>query len=283
MRISIICPLYNGEKYIENLHKSLKEQEKVDILSIQYVLTETEDNSEELLKKLGCNYKKISRKEFSHSKTREEAAFDAEGDILVFITQDILIKDKLWLYKLTEPIVEGKCEATFSRQICDNETIEKYIREKNYPKESRLVSKESIEELGFLTFFFSDASSAIKKSVFMELNGYDEKRLPTNEDMYIAYKIIQNGYRIRYCAESQVIHSHKFTLKQLYTRYYITGVFLKQNDYLLSYKANKAGMGLLRYVVKRAFEEGNYKVLLNLIPNFAARFLGSYFGKRSVK
>lgn len=283
MRISIICPLYNGEKYIENLHKSLKEQEKVDILSIQYVLTDTEDNSEELLKKLGCNYKKISKKEFSHSKTREEAAFAAKGDILVFITQDILIKDKLWLYKLTEPIVEGKCEATFSRQICDNETIEKYIREKNYPSESRLVSRESIKELGFLTFFFSDASSAIKKSVFMELNGYDQKRLPTNEDMYIAYKIIQNGYRIRYCAESQVIHSHKFTLKQLYTRYYITGVFLKHNDYLLSYKANKAGVGLLRYVVKRAFQEGNYKVLLNLIPNFAARFLGSYFGKRSVK
>jgi rhamnosyltransferase len=283
MNISIICPLYNGEKYIENLHSMLLKQEKVDLCSIDYILTETKDNSEEILKSIGASYKKIGPSEFSHSKTREEAVYNAAGDIVVLITQDILIKDCVWLYNLTNPIANGECEAAFSRQICDNSTIEKYIREKNYPKESRIVSKESIDKLGLITFFYSDASSAIKKEVFEELKGYDGKRLIINEDMYIAYKIIMKGYRIKYCADSQVVHSHKFTLKQLYDRYYDTGIFMKENSHFLSYRGNESGMKLLKYVLKRAMEEMNLPVLINVIPNFAARFLGQYFGKRSVK
>lgn len=283
MKISIICPLYKGEEYIEKLHKNINAQENVDICSIKYILTESKDKSEEILRRLKCDYKKIKPEEFSHSKTREDEAMVAPGEILVFITQDIIIKNNLWLYNLVKHIEDGSCEAAFSKQICDNNSLEKYVREKNYEQQSRLVSKESISKLGFRTFFFSDASSAIKKDIFVKLNGYDNKIMPTNEDMYIAYKLITNGYRIRYCSESEVIHSHTFTLKQLYKRYYDTGIFLKQNDYLLKYKANKTGMGLLGYVLKRAIEEKNFKVLVNVIPNFTARYLGNFFGKRSVK
>lgn len=283
MKISVICPLYNGEDYIKNLNTSLLKQKGVEFASIEYILTEGKDNSEEVLKALNCNYKKIKAHEFSHSRTREEAAFRAKGDILVFITQDIIIIDDLWLSKLVKPIIEGQCVATFSRQICDNNTIEKYTREKNYPEESRIVCKDNIKELGIRTFFFSDAASAIKKEVFEELEGYDNKHLLTNEDMYIAYKMINKGYKIRYTSEAEVIHSHEFTLKELYKRYYDTGIFLKQNSYLLEHKANKAGMGLLAYVLKRAVEEKNIGVLINVIPNFAARYLGDFFGRRSVK
>ena len=34
MTIDIICPLYKAEKYIENLHKSLLMQEKVEVKNI---------------------------------------------------------------------------------------------------------------------------------------------------------------------------------------------------------------------------------------------------------
>ena len=52
MSIDIICPLYNAEKYIEKLDKSIKKQENVNINKIRYILTESKDNTEELLKKL---------------------------------------------------------------------------------------------------------------------------------------------------------------------------------------------------------------------------------------
>jgi len=283
MKVSIICPVYNGECFLEGLHDSLMKQKNVQISSIEYVMTEGEDNTEEVLKKLDCKYIKIKKSEFSHSITREEASFRADGEILVFITQDIKIEDDLWLYYLITPIIEGKCVASFSRQVCIDKTIEKYVREKNYPLEARIKSIDDIDELGIKTFYFSDASSAIRKDIFVELKGYDNKNLLTNEDMYIAYKIIMAGYKIRYSPESWVIHSHNLTMKEQYKRYYDTGIFLGENSYMLDYNAKKAGMGLLEYVVKRSLKEKNYKAFINIIPNFGARYLGDFFGKRKGK
>ena len=111
------------------------------------------------------------------------------------------------------------------------------------------------------------------------MNGYDNKDLPISEDMYVAYKIIQNGYRIKYCAKSEVVHYHNFSLKEQYDRYRLTGKFFKQNSYLDNYGTNKSGGGLAKYILKRAIEEKNIKVLLNFIPNMAARFIGMKVGK----
>jgi len=50
MTIDIICPLYQAENYIEKLHKSLLKQKNVKINNIQYILTRSKDDSEEILK-----------------------------------------------------------------------------------------------------------------------------------------------------------------------------------------------------------------------------------------
>lgn len=279
MNIDIICPLYNAENDIERLDKSLKQQENVKINKIRYVLTECKDKTEEKLKKLNIEYKKIKKEDFSHSLTREKEAFESDSDIVVFVTQDVIIEKKDWLFNLTKDIISGEVDACYSRQICTNNTIEKYTRECNYPKESKIVSKEDIEKLGLKTFFFSDASSAIKRETFVKLNGYDHKNLIISEDMYIAYKLITNGYKIKYCADSEVIHSHVFTLKQYYNRYKDTGKFFKENSYLNNYKVNQAGGNMAKYILKRAWQEKNWGVLVKYIPNMAARFIGMKVGK----
>ena len=279
MNIDIICPLYNAENDIERLDKSLKQQENVKINKIRYVLTECKDKTEEKLKKLNIEYKKIKKEDFSHSLTREKEAFESDSDIVVFVTQDVIIEKKDWLFNLTKDIISGEVDACYSRQICTNNTIEKYTRECNYPKESKIVSKEDIEKLGLKTFFFSDASSAIKRETFVKLNGYDHKNLIISEDMYIAYKLITNGYKIKYCADSEVIHSHVFTLKQYYNRYKDTGKFFKENSYLNNYKVNQAGGNMAKYILKRAWQDKNWGVLLKYIPNMAARFIGMKVGK----
>ncbi|CAI3549379.1 glycosyltransferase family 2 protein [Clostridium neonatale] len=283
MRISIICPIYNGQKYIENLNSSiLKQKLNTDfILEILYVVTKSIDESENILKKLNCNYTLIEPKDFSHSKTREMMAEKATGDIIVFISQDIKIKNNIWLKNLITPIINGECEASFSRQICENNSIEKYTREKNYPEVSRIVSKEDIEKYGLLTFFYSDASSAVRTKIYRELNAYDGKDMPTNEDMYFAHKLIHVGYRIKYCADSEIYHSHEFTFRQLYNRYYDTGIFFKQNPYFKKYKGNESGFALAKYVFKRSLKEKIIKVLLNLLPNFGIRFIAKFLGERS--
>lgn len=279
MTIDIICPLYNAENDIENLHKSLLMQKNVEINKIRYILTESKDNTEKKLNDLKIEFQKIQKEEFSHSLTREKAAFESNADIVVFVTQDVKIKRDDWLYYLTKDIADGTVDACYSRQLCDNNTIEKYTRECNYPEVSKVVSKDDIEKLGLKTFFFSDAASAIKRETFVKLNGYDHKNLVISEDMYIAYKLITNGYKIKYCAESEVVHSHQFTLKQYYNRYKDTGKFFKENSYLNNYKVNQAGGSMAIYILKRALQDKNWSVLVKYIPNMAARFIGMKMGK----
>lgn len=280
MTIDIICPLYKAERYILSLHSSLLKQKRVKINDIHYILTKSSDNSESLLKENGYHYDVIEKSEFSHSLVRENAAMKSKADILVFITQDVVIESDMWLYYLTKNIIDGKCEAAYSRQITKYNNIEKYTREKNYPDKSYMVSKDDLDRLGLRTFFFSDASSAIKTSIFKKLNGYDGKNLPINEDMYFAYKLIMNDYTISYEAESIVYHSHKFKLKELYDRYKLTGKFMKENDYLDQYGTTKTGGGLAKYIFKRAIQEFNIKVLFRFPFDMGARWFGMKVGKK---
>ena len=234
----------------------------------------------EHLKKLKCNYKKIKPSEFSHSLTREKAALRSRADIIVFVTQDIEIINNDWLKNLVNPIIKGEAEACYSRQLTKYENIEKYTRESNYPEKSMIKSKEDIKKIGLKTFFFSDASSAIKTEVFKELKGYDGKNLPTNEDMYIAYKLITNGYKIKYCADSIVYHSHKFTLKEIYKRYKLTGQFFKENKYLDEYGTNGSGASLAKYILKRIIQERKFLLLFRYPFDMGARFIGMKVGKK---
>ena len=280
MTIDVICPLYNAEEYIVNMYRSLKKQEDVDIHKIKFILTESKDKSEEILKENNIEYELIKREEFSHSLTREKAAMESESDIIVFITQDVIIEDKNWLYNLTKNIGKNKIAAAYSRQITKYNNIEKYTRECNYPEKSFTVSKNDINNLGLKTFFFSDASGALDAKVFKKLKGYDAKKLPISEDMYYAYKLITNGYKINYEADSIVYRSHKFTLKQLYDRYKLTGKFFKENSYLDQYGTNDSGIKLAKYTLQRSIKEGNIKSLFRWLPDMVARYLGMKAGKK---
>lgn len=279
-KVDIICPLYNAQNYIEGLHNSLLNQKKVTINKFRYVLTESSDSTEAFLKEHDINYRKIDKTAFSHSLTRENEALESDADVLVFITQDIVIENELWLYNLVKDIDDTDIVATYSRQLTKFNNLEKYTRESNYPENDIIKSKDDIEQMGLKTFFFSDATSAISSKVFKELNGYDHKKLPISEDMYIAYKIIMNGYKIKYCSESEVYHSHDFTLKEIYDRYKLTGQFFKENSYLDNYGTTDSGAKLAFYILKRIFEEKRFELLLRYPFDMGARYIGMKVGKR---
>lgn len=281
-RVAAICPLYNAAEYLPRLHESLLKQDGVNLSDIHYIITKGSDKTEEMVRALKhCTCKVIEPSEFSHSKTRELAAVAARAEIIVFISQDIKIKRSDWLGNLVAPIIKGECAAAFSRQLCEDNSLEKYTRELNYPAESRLVTDKDLDELGLRTFFFSDAAGAIRREVFIKLHGYDEKDLPINEDMYFAHKLIKNGYAIKYCADSEVVHAHQLSAKEQYRRYYNTGKFFAMNAELDQYQTKRTGAGLARYVLKRAVSEKNWPVLRAYLPNMVARYVGMQNGKRA--
>ena len=64
MKIDIICPLYNAENFIKKLNDSILKQKKIKINKIKYILTESKDNTEEILKNIKLNIKKYQKKNF---------------------------------------------------------------------------------------------------------------------------------------------------------------------------------------------------------------------------
>ena len=134
-----------------------------------------------------------------------------------------------------------------------------------------------------MTYFYSDAASAIRKSTFVKLKGYDGKNLLTNEDMYIAYKLINNGYKIKYCADARVIHSHAYTYKALLKRYFDQGVFLKQHKYISDSGAGSSALELVKFVAVNSLKEKNFKAFFDIIPNFGTRFIANKLGYRYEK
>lgn len=278
-KISIIVPIYNGEKYLEKLVSKIKEQEINKKIELIALVTKSKDNSLKKAKKLFDIVLEIEK--FNHAKTRHEGALKSSGGILVFITQDILPYDNNWLKNLIEPLNE-KIIASFSRQIAyeEHSDVEKIIREFNYPNKDRLCNKEMKEKNGRKNIFYSDASSAIIKEKFFELGGYDFE-VPTNEDVYLANKIIENGYSFLYASQSRIWHSHQLSLKDTYKRYKDIGKFEKLYKKEIDFSETQTeGKRMTKYILKNLLLKYKFKSLIHFLMSTAIKFFAYKIGER---
>ena len=276
-KISIIVPIYNGEKYLEKLVSKIKEQEINKKIELVALVTKSKDNSLEKAKKLFNIVLEIEK--FNHAKTRHEGAVVSSGDILVFITQDILPYDNQWLKNLVEPLNE-EIIASFSRQIAyeEHSDIEKIIREFNYPIQDRICNKYTKEKNGRKNIFYSDASSAILRNKFFELDGY-KFEVPTNEDVYLANKIVESGYSFIYASQSRIWHSHQLSLKETYKRYRDIGKFERMYGNEIDFsKTQNEGNKVLICLIKELLKRKNIKELIYLPFDMGARWIGYKYG-----
>lgn len=255
MRVSVICPVYNGENYLKKLFLKIREQENIDFIEIIVPVSKSSDNSLEEAKNYGdIAYEVIN---FNHGKTRHEAALKAKGEYLVFITQDIMPADKLWLYNLIKNL-DHKTIAAFSKQIAYKEhgEIEKLIRDFNYPDIKRVCNKENSKINGRKNIFYSDAASAVLKEEFFKLGGYNFI-VPTNEDVILANNIIKNNKNFIYEPESKIYHSHKLSFKETYKRYKAIGEFERFYSKEIDFSnTNGEGKKMILFVVKNLLKKG---------------------------
>lgn len=83
----------------------------------------------------------LTREEFDHGKTRDQAARMSRADYLLFMTQDALPEDCHLIEKLVEAMErDEKIGAAYARQLPreDCRLMEQYTRQFNYPEESRV-------------------------------------------------------------------------------------------------------------------------------------------------
>lgn len=282
--ITIIIPTYNAEKYLPQLLESLKNQTVEFELII--VDSSSKDETVEISKKFTDNIIVISQNEFDHGGTRSKIAKIAKGDILIFLTQDVLLSDDLSISKLIEPFKDSQVAISYGKQIAYDHAgpFGTFLRKFNYPEQSNHRVYSDKQYYGLRAAFLSNAFAAYRKNLLSEI-GYFKDELILSEDMYAAAKLLQLGYKIVYNAEAKVYHSHDYSISEEFKRYFDIGVFHACEPWLQKEFGSAAGEG--KKFVK---EELNYlrnKHLYHLIPlsfirngcKFSAYKLGKNYKK----
>lgn len=283
--VDIVCPIYKDSAGLVKLVDSFKSQKNVNIKNIVFPLTlshtEEDDLNRKIIKDNNIISFEIEKENFSHSLTRQKAIEEyCKSKIVVMISQDIVLTNEDVFYNLVKDIASGESVYNFARQISKYKNIEKYIREKNYPKESYVVTNDDVAKKGFMAYFASDACSAYDRNVFLKVGGYKGYDIMMSEDALYSKIILEAGYKKKYCADAIVEHSHKYTLKELYKRYYDTGVFQSTVDIFKDVKMESAGKSLAFYVLGQALKHFNIPVLFRWLPDMTARYLGLKKGKK---
>lgn len=282
-KISVIIPTLNAEKELSHLLSALHNQSrKIDeIIVVDSASTDEtvkiceKDSSVKLLQ--------IERNDFDHGKTRDMAFRESIGDIVIFMTQDVIPANSSLVDKLIAPLEEGKAVLSTARQLPkkDASRMEQLVRAFNYPDTSHIRSKKDIQRMGMKTFFCSDVCAAYKKEVYFKLGGFDYP-IKTNEDMFFAAKVINAGYTIAYVSDALVYHSHNFSLREQYKRNYIQGYEIERHSEALNYVSQGGeGMRLVKFVSKELLKKGHIISFVHFGFDCCARLMGSNAGKNA--
>ncbi len=178
----------------------------------------------ELMRRYPVELTEISAEEFNHGRTRNLLASQAQGEALVFLTQDAEPDGPDWLATLVAPLDDLAVAGVYSRQVAraDASLPMRFFLEEIYPPAAarrRTDAPMSIDDM-----FFSNVGSAIRREVW--------RRLPfpevvMSEDQYWAAAALRAGYELVYEPAARVRHSHNYTLGSLFRRNALSGASLK--------------------------------------------------------
>jgi len=279
MYISVIIPTLNAGADIEQLLSMIREQD-VGPSEVIIIDSSSEDKTVEIAKKFHAKTIVITSHAFNHGKTRNMAALEANGDVLIFMTQDALPFDRTLFRTLTDPLHMSDVAATFGRHIprADASPLEKFARQFSYPDTESIRGLDTIKQHGIKAFRFSNVCSALKKEVFFKIGMFPHD-IRSNEDMILAAKLILDGYRVAYIPKAIVIHSHNYSLLQQFRRYSNIGSSLKQHSWILQYaQAEKEGIRFIKEQFSFVLQRHEYRWIPYIFLESMTKYLGYRIG-----
>jgi len=225
-KFAIVIPTYNaGANWFACLDAIVQQKLQPDCLLI--IDSSSHDATVKITEKHACRIITISQEEFGHGKTRQYSLEFLYGvEFVIFLTQDAILSDGDSIVHLLGEFRDKNISAIYGRQIARSKAgiIEKFERKFNYPLQSLHKSTHDSPIYGLKTTFISNSFAAYRLSALKEVGGFPEHTILA-EDMYVGAKMLQAGWKIAYCAEATVYHSHNYSVLQTFQRYFDTGVF----------------------------------------------------------
>ena len=279
-KCAIILPTRNPSTSAVKLVEKL-DNLKNDIL--KYVIdSDSTDGTREFFLSRGWLVERINATDFNHGGTRQWAVEQfPDAEIAVFLTQDALPTDEKTISNLLAAFEDPKVGCAYGRQLPHPgaSPLGAHARLFNYTGESRVKSLVDAPQLGIKTAFISNSFAAYRISALKEAGGFPVHTI-LSEDTYVAAKMVLAGWKVAYCAEAQVYHSHDYTILQEFQRYFDIGVFHGREPWIRQAFGAAEGEGLRficsewRYLLK----QGYWYLIPGAILRTAAKFIGYKLG-----
>jgi rhamnosyltransferase len=221
--ISVVIPVRNGGDDLRRCLEAIAAQRVADEIEVVVVDSSSSDGSAELAERMGARVHVIPVEQFNHGWTRNLGAELARGETLVFTSQDAYAADEQWLAKLTAPLADEKVGGAYGRQVAHREARppEVYFMDFLYGPDARTQEAAGPEELSMDTVLFSNVTSAIPRRVFERFPFVDD--IVMTEDQEWSRRVLLAGYRIAYVADAVVRHSHPYTVREAFKRFFDSG------------------------------------------------------------
>ena len=276
---ALCVPTYNAGEHWHDWLAALREQTHPPAYTL-VIDSSSRDDTAKLARAAGLKVHAIRKEEFNHGGTRQYAVEQlADYDTLVFLTQDAILHSPDALAALVSRLhTQPDIGAVYGRQLPHHgaKPIEAHARLFNYPEHSALRSFADRTQFGIKTAFFSNSFAAYRRSALQAVGGF-QRDLILGEDTVAASRMLLADWRIAYCAEAEVRHSHHYGLRAEMARYFDIGVLHQREHWMLDAFGRAEGEGL-------RFIRSEWRYLARhapwLIPEASLRTLLKYAGYR---
>jgi rhamnosyltransferase len=231
----VIVLTRNGMPLLEQCLAAVRAQETPWAFDVVVVDSESTDGSWELAGALGLERRRVRRAEFNHGATRNAAAVQARGVLVVFLVQDAVPADRGWLRALVAAAERPGAAASYSRQVPHahaNGVVQHYAQaalpQADTTVVQRLAPPQRWEDLSpaqrFALARFHNNSSCIPRALLLER---PFRALPYGEDLEWGQRAVRDGLALVYETASTVFHSHDrsgwYELKRAYADHVLVG------------------------------------------------------------
>ncbi len=218
--VSIIIPTKNMSRYLKDCINSIEEHTKYKNYEIIIVNNQSDDKATlRYLKKLTNKYTVLDyNKEFNYSAINNFAVGHAKGEHVLLLNNDIKIINDDWLGSMVEFSQQKRIGAVGALLFFEDDTIQhagcavgiggvaghfyKYGRMGDYQMNMSLDFPKIIHNVSAVT----GACLMIKRKVYLEVGGLDEKFKVAFNDIDFCLKVLTTGYRNIYTPFAQLYH-----------------------------------------------------------------------------
>ena len=200
IEVSVVIPVYNGEKTLSACIESVLDQTFKDY-EVIFVNNNSTDRTAEILKKYPV--RAVFEAVRIRGTARDTGIKSANGKIIVCTDADCIF-EKDWLEKLTKPLIE-------EREVA-SQGSEKPVFLNFWTKAQQLKSENhfnKIIEKGYVECV-DTKNFAIQKDVLAKIGNFN-KNIHVAEDMDLCLRLFLNGYKIKF-SNAVVMHFHRDNL-----------------------------------------------------------------------